>query len=86
MEQNLQKTYISSTYRKAFLLQWAESIGISRDEFELESLFNLYSGMKNPIKLAFGKKYTILSMHQKYVKREFSYRFEILEKLMLKKS
>lgn len=70
--------------KEAFLINWANSINLNKPISELESLYNLYSGIKNPIKLVFKEKYKILSIHKHYLDgrfSKFSYRFEVVNEL-----
>ena len=70
--------------KEAFLINWANSINLNKPVSELESLYNLYSGIKNPIKLIFKEKYKILSIHKHYLEgrfSKFSYRFEVVDEL-----
>ena len=70
--------------RESYLINWAQSINLNKPVEELESLYNLYYGVKNPIKLVFGEKYKILSIHKHYLEgrfSKFSYRFDVVDKL-----
>ena len=70
--------------KEAFLINWANSINLNKPVSELESLYNLYCGIKNPIKLVFKEKYKILVIHKHYLDgrfSKFSYRFEVVDEL-----